>query len=115
MNSILTDVKKAIGGIPEEIEAFDQDLILFINSELSTLNQLGFGPDEGYEIDCKTQSWEDLFTDPRLNFVKEFIVLKVKMVFDPPQSSFVMDALKTKSKELEWRINVMAEQLKEAT
>jgi hypothetical protein len=112
-NSILTSVKKAIGGIYECDEDFDSDIIMFINSEFAELCQLGVGPEEGFEIEDKTSKWTDFISDKRLNFVQQYITIKVKMVFDPPQSSFVMDALNKKAEELKWRLNVAAEQLKD--
>lgn len=111
--SILTSVKKAIGGIYECDEDFDSDIIMFINSEFAELCQLGVGPEEGFAIEDKTAKWEDFIDDKRLNFVQQYITLKVKIVFDPPQSSFVLDALSKKTEELKWRLNVAAEQLKD--
>ena len=110
-NSILTSVKKAIGGLYECDEDFDSDIIMFINSELAELNQLGVGPEEGFAIEDKTALWTDFITDKRLNFVQQYVTLKVKMIFDPPQNSFVMDALNRKCEELKWRINIIAEHL----
>ena len=110
--SILTSVKKAIGGIYEDDEDFDSDIIMFINSELAELNQLGVGPEGGFSISDKIALWTDLIDDERLNFVQQYVTLKVKMIFDPPQNSFVMDSLNRKCEELKWRINVIAEHLR---
>lgn len=109
--SILTSVKKAIGGIYEDDEDFDSDIIMFINSELAELSQLGVGPKEGFSIEDKKALWTDLITDPRLNFVQQYVTLKVKMVFDPPSSSFVLEALNRKCEELKWRIIIAAEHI----
>ena len=38
--------------------------------------------------------------------VKTYIYLKVRLVFDPPQSSAAMEAIKQNIAELEWRLNV---------
>lgn len=105
--SILTSIKKLLG-ITEDYTQFDTDIIMHINSVFSTLTQLGVGPDIGFMINDKSVVWSDYFTtsDPRLNFVKTYIYLKVRLVFDPPQSSAAIDAINRQISELEWRINV---------
>lgn len=106
VDSILTSIKKLLG--PEEIyEHFDADIIMHINSAFSTLTQLVVGPEEGFVIKDKTAIWTDFIQDDkRLEFVKTYIYLKVKLVFDPPLSSSVLDAMNRQINELEWRLNV---------
>lgn len=106
MDSILTSIKKLLG--PEEVyEHFDTDIIIHINSAFSALTQLGVGPSEGFIIKDKTAVWTDFIQDDRrLEFVKTYIYLKVKLVFDPPLSSSVLDAMNRQINELEWRLNV---------
>ena len=53
MSSILTDTKKNLG-IADDYTAFDQDIILHINSIFGVLNSLGIGPEEGFDISDKT-------------------------------------------------------------
>lgn len=108
MTSILDDVKHALG-IPAANTAFDGDVMIFINSAFSTLTQLGVGAPIGFQITSKENQWEEFFTDPRLNSVKSFVILKVKMAFDPPQSGFVTEAMKEQIRELEYRMNVVAD------
>lgn len=107
MDSILTSIKKLLGLI-EEDEHFDTDLIIHINSVLNILNQMGVGPTTGFSISDKTAVWTDFIsrTDCRLEFVKTYIHLKVKLIFDPPTSSSVAESMNTMIKELEWRIFV---------
>ena len=106
---ILTSVKKFIG-IEDDYTQFDPDITLIINSELSTLNQLNVGTEEPFAIVSGDETWSDFFEDKDyLNQAKEFICIKTKMVFDPPQNSFVMDALKEKAKELEWRLAAVSD------
>ena len=103
-DSILTSTKKLLG-LTEEYEPFDNDIIIYINSALSTLTQLGVGPAEGYKIQDETAKWSEyLGNDPRLEFVKQFVYLKVRLVFDPPASSAVINAYDQMIKELEFRI-----------
>ncbi len=111
MESILTSIKKLLG-ITEEYEHFDSDIIMHINSVFMILNQLGVGPSNGFSISDKTATWDDFLPDDNKNFeaVKSYIHLKVKLIFDPPMSSSVMEAMKQIINELEWRLNVEAEQ-----
>lgn len=109
MDSILTSVKKLLG-IVEEYEHFDSDIIMHINSALFTLKQLGVGPSEGFTISDKTAVWTDFISDiDKIEAVKSYVYLKVKLVFDPPASSAVMEAIKNQISEYEWRLNVEVE------
>ena len=104
MESILTSVKKQLG-IAEDYKHFDSDLIISINSVFSVLNQLGVGPDEGYSITDKNDLWSDFLpAGKKLELVKTYVYLKVKLIFDPPTSSAVMEAIKQNIAEQEWRI-----------
>lgn len=106
MESILTSIKKLLG-IAEEYSHFDQDLIMHINSVLSILTQLGVGPSDGFSIKNESDVWTDFIPqNPQLASVKSYVYLKVKMLFDPPLSSSVADAINRSIDELEWRINV---------
>ena len=81
---------------------------MYINSAFSVLTQLGVGPEEGFRIEDASKTWSEfLYDDPRLEFVKTFIYLKVRLAFDPPLSSAVMGAINRQIRELEWRINGM--------
>ena len=109
MDSILTSIKKLLG-ITEEDDSFDMDIIMLINSAFVTLQQLGVGPSEGFSIEDDTAIWTDFLPDDKaVNLVRNFVWLKVKMVFDPPTSSFVMDAMKHQIAEAEWRLMVHAD------
>jgi hypothetical protein len=113
MDSILISVKKVLG-ITEEYEHFDQDIIIHINSTLATLTQLGVGPENGFAIADSSASWSDFTTDLiQQQLVKSYIYLKVKLLFDPPQSSAVLESMNKQIAEFEWRLNVRAEGLTE--
>lgn len=106
MDSILTSVKKMLG-IPEDYEQFDMDIIMHINSVLTILNQLGVGPEEGFVITDKSTVWTDFIGDSTLiELVKSYVYLKVRLIFDPPQSSSIIEAMNRQISEFEWRINV---------
>jgi hypothetical protein len=109
--SILIGTKKILG-LAEDYTAFDHDVITHINSAFSTLTQLGVGPAEGFMIEDESAVWTDFITDNDLqyNSVKTYVYLRVRMVFDPPATSFVIAALNEQIKELEWRLNVHREE-----
>lgn len=112
MDSILTSVKKMLG-IVEEYEHFDADLIMHINSVLSILTQLGVGPSEGFSIKDKTATWNDFLSDAKnLESVKSYVYLKVRLIFDPPLTSSVTEAINRMISELEWRISVAVDPVK---
>ena len=109
MDSILTSIKKLLG-IDEAYEHFDTDITLHINSVFMILHQLGVGPSKGFRITGKSETWSSYTSnDETIEAVKTYVYLKVKLVFDPPLSSAVMEAMKSMINELEWRLNVAAE------
>ena len=107
--SILMSIKKLLNIEPEE-SAFDTDIGMLINSTFMTLWQLGIGPDGGFHIDEANTKWSDFSEDQTLiDDVKIYVYLKVRMIFDPPASSIVSDAINSRISELEWRMNIQAE------
>jgi hypothetical protein len=109
MDSILTSIKKLLG-ITEEYTHFDSDLIMHITSVFSVLTQLGVGPDEGFSIEDESAEWSDFVEDMnKINAVKSYMHLKVKLIFDPPTSSAVIESMDKMIKEYEWRLTVAAE------
>jgi hypothetical protein len=110
--SILTGTKKILG-LAEDYTAFDHDVITHINTAFSTLTQLGVGPAAGFMIEDETAVWSDFITDNDLqyNSVKTYVYMRVRMLFDPPGTSFVITALNEQIKELEWRLNVHREEM----
>ena len=110
--SILVSVKKLLGIAPE-YEIFDTDIILHINSALSVLTQLGIGPSKGYMIRDANDLWSDFVKDdPRQELLKVYVYLRVRLIFDPPSSSSVIEAINNQIKEYEWRLTVISDELK---
>jgi len=107
--SILTSIKKLLG-IEEDYTHFDSDIIIYINSAFSNLNQLGIGPATGFRIDDASAEWSS-FIGERLDLesIKTYIYLKTRFVFDPPQTGYLVDAIKDQIKEFEWRLSVQIE------
>ena len=110
MESILTSIKKLLG-IAEEYTHFDADIVMHINSVFMTLTQLGVGPSEGFYIEDDSTYWEEFIEDPlKLQAIKTYIYLKVKLVFDPGSvGSSTLASYERQIQELEWRLNVAAE------
>lgn len=106
-NSILTSIKKNLG-IDEDFTEFDPDIIMHINTALNILTQLGVGPTEGFQIEDSSAVWSD-FLDyhyyKRLNMVKTYVTAKVRLIFDPPQMTSVIECLKETIRELECRLS----------
>lgn len=111
-DSILDTVKKVVG-IDPDYTAFDLDIMMHINTVFSDLHQLGVGPEAGFEVTTKNDKWSDFIgTSPVVNNVKTYTYLRVKLLFDPPPTSFALDAMKQQIEELAWRINVYREEVK---
>lgn len=106
--SILEDVKHTLGLMPEDT-SFDTDIIMHINATFGTLTQLGVGPTIGYQIFGSQNTWNEFFTDPRLNAVKSYVFLCVKMLFDPPDTGFVFSSMERQKQEMEFRLNVVSD------
>ena len=109
MESILNSIKKMLG-IEPDYNHFDGEIIVHINSAFSTLRHVGVGSGESLQISSDVSTWKDVFGDLKyLDSIKTYTYLKVKLIFDPPGSSFVLDAFKRQADELEWRINEEAD------
>lgn len=107
--SILTSTKKILG-VSETYTAFDLDIITHINSTFSTLNQLGIGPVDGFMIEDDSAEWADLeLPENQLHMVKSYIFLRVRMLFDPPTTSFLIEAMVNQIEQHEWRLSLFRE------
>lgn len=110
MKSILNSVKKLIG-LTEEYKQFDEDLIIHINSVFSILYQLGVGSTP-FSITGESETWDDyiqLEDDVNIQDVKSYVYFKTKLMFDPPTNSVVLGSIEKQIAELEWRLNVEAD------
>ena len=97
---------KQMLGLEADYTPFDQQLIMHINSVFSILNQLGVGTDDPFMITSADETWTDFCTEGDIEAVKEYIYCKVRLIFDPPGNSFVVEAFNKRIEELEWRMNV---------
>lgn len=108
MDSILLSIKKLLG-IDASYTIFDGDIMLHINTAFTILNQIGIGPEEGYMIDSEYQYWDEYTDDINLNMVKSFIFLNVKINFDPPSSTALLDSMNRTINELTWRLELQGQ------
>ena len=109
VDSILNSIKK-LHGIPAEDSSFDPDLTMYINSVFTILTQLGIGPVEGFYIEDQTTLWSDFVQDRFITeSIRTFMYVKVRLMFDPPASPTMVEALNAVAKEQEWRILQRAE------
>ena len=104
-NSILDSIKQMLG-IDATDTNFDRELVIYINGALMIINQLGVGP-SGYNIQDKTNTWDEFLLDRTdLELVKSAVYLRVRLIFDPPQNSFLVNAIKEQIAEYDWRIEL---------
>lgn len=108
-NSILETIKKLIG-IDKNYGVFDLDLIVAINSSFMILNQLGIGPDKPFSIKDSSSTWKDFFGDEEMfELAKSYIYLRARLLFDPPSSGVLHEAVERQISEFEWRMHVQAD------
>lgn len=107
--SILDTIKKLIG-LDKDYGAFDLDLIVAINSSFTILRQLGVGPTSEYSISGPDETWSDFFDSKKqISLAKSYIYLRARLLFDPPASGSLLDAIKQQISEFEWRLTIQAE------
>jgi len=106
MESILVTIRSGLG-IEADFDGFDSEIIMAINNAIFSLNQLGIGPDGGFSITGIDETWDQLFdTVPNLEAAKSYILLKTRLEFDPPTTSFLVDAIDRQILEAGWRLMV---------
>lgn len=104
IDSILTSTKKKLGP-SADYDAFDHDILVSINSAFATLFDIGLGHNgKPIRIYGEDEEWQDFIDDDRLEWVKDYVYMKVKLAFDPPNNSFLIENYNKQIAELEWRI-----------
>ena len=110
-DSILNSTKKILG-LEASYTPFDLDIMTYINSVFSTIEQLGVGPIGGFAIVDSDTTWDEyLVPSNQLNMVRTYVFLKVRMLFDPPTTSYLITAMENQIREAEWRLNLARELL----
>lgn len=104
MDSILNSVKAYLG-ISEDDEAFDTDILMAINAVMTVLYQMGIGPaDAPFVVTNTLQTWRSLLGSDPIGGVREFVCMRVRLLFDPPTNTYVVQALNDQADEFEWRL-----------
>lgn len=104
-DSILDSMKKLLG-ISNDYNHFDQDIIIHINTAFMSLRQIGVGPKGGFAIHGSEETWGDFLLDMKtLESVRTYLYLKVRLIFDPPTNSAVVEIFNKNINEIEWRLN----------
>lgn len=107
--SILVSTKATLG-VAQDDPSFDAEILTFINAALAEVNQVGVGPAAGLMIFSEAEEWSDLIgTDVRLNIVKSYVFLYVKLLFDPPDIGFVLTSMKDILERHIWRLMVASD------
>lgn len=105
--SILDSTKKALG-LDKDYDVFDDTIVMHINTVFSMLHQIGASPRTGFTIIGDTEKWSDFIVDVKnVDLVKSYMYLRVRLLFDPPTTSFAIDAMKAQLDMLEWRLSIM--------
>lgn len=111
--SILSSIKKPLG-IADEYTQFDEDIIIHINGVLFTLTQLGVGPSNGFFITGYNEKWDDFTGSEKLSkLIQSYVYLKVRLLFDPPTNSALIESFNKLASEYEWRITVYYDEHKD--
>lgn len=111
--SILNTVKKTCG-LSSDYDAFDQDILVFLNAAILDLTQNGIGPSGGFAVTDSSQTFEDFVGEfKNVGAVATYLSQKTRIAFDPPTSSYVLEAMNKNLAELIWRLNLEAENYKE--
>lgn len=108
MDSILLSVKKKLGILPD-YHHFDDEIIMDINSAFFILNTLGIGPKEPFKIEDESAVWTDFIADKKVELVKSYVPLRVRLLFDPPTTSYLADSINKQISEFEFRMQVTSE------
>ena len=108
--SILNETKQVLG-LGADYTPFDQSIILHINSIFGVLHQLGVGPEDQFFIVDETSKWESFVgATNKINMVKTYMYLRVRLLFDPPTTSFAIKAMEEQIREFEYRLNTISEE-----
>lgn len=103
MDSILNSVKSYVG-IQEDESAFDTDILMAINAVIFALSQMGVGPSDLLVVEDDSMTWDDLLGSDPVGGVREYVNMRVRLLFDPPTNTYVVQALNDQIDEFEWRI-----------
>lgn len=111
IENILDSIKVSLGISPQD-SSFDTEIFMHINSTFASLSELGVGPDEGFEIKDGSERWVDFYdSEKRLNHLQSYAYLRVRLLFDPPQTAHAIAAFEKQIEKLEWLLTTTAEEI----
>ena len=111
MDSILDTIKEMLGYGTDPDPTFDRTIMVHINTAFSELSEVGVLSDASYRVTSRTNTWEDAFGGRKdVDLIQTYVFLSVKLIFDPPSSSFVLNALVHERDRIEWRISVKGDE-----
>lgn len=104
--SILESIKEKVGIKDPTITAFDSEILMDINMAFAILTRIGLPPESGFRVEDKETTWDEIIgDDPRLECVKEYVAIQVKLMFDSnSMSNSMIDIYKERANELEYTI-----------
>ena len=105
MSSILGDIKSSLG-VSVDIDEYDRDIILHLNSTLSKLFQIAGGPSGTVpQVLDDTTEWDKVIdAGNETAMIRSYIYLSIRLLFDPPTTSFAINSMREQQQEFEWRI-----------
>lgn len=100
--SILLNIREMCD-VGESVDSFDGQLIPLINTFLFRSAQFGVGK-KGFMVTGSKETWKDFLGSDAESYaaLKNYISIRVKLLFDPPESAALLRALQEDAKELEW-------------
>lgn len=103
--SILGDVKEYLG-IPAEVDCFDNTLLVHINTA-TFLTETISSFVNNIEID-KSTDWNEMYDGMEVTCpaIKTYVFLKIRLLFDPPNNSYLSGVIERSLTELEFKINM---------
>lgn len=111
-SSILVSIKRTVG-IEPSYTIFDPELTLHINSVFAILHQLGIGPKEGFALVTGEEKWSEFLQSMDmypLNLIKTYMAIRIRLLFDRPDTSYAAEAMEKMAQEYEWRMMVAKEE-----
>lgn len=108
--SILNSIKQMLGIYPED-NAFDAELISHINNAISDLIHMGDSTDWSFRIYDSSNKWKEFVeNEAAVSQARQYVHCKVRLIFDPPSNSFVVDSIAKSKEEAGWRFYEMLDQ-----
>lgn len=111
MENILSSIKQMLN-VEQSITAFDNELIMFINSAIAELIQGGVGPQSGLDVTAET-SWSAFSDNSNIvSHSKQYVYCRTRLLWDSPTNSFTVNSFNDQAKESYWRAYLEADEIR---